>query len=233
MSSNIINLYGGSIVAQLSSNYIDASTIRIIPDHQEVFIYSINNVDVSIIIELLDMHNNNALNLSNNDSINPIRYHFEDLATMNESIENIILSEDEIHNDTFLSNFNHKKNQKYALIGKQKVSKFRTSMNPSYDDIYVYLVLIRLPDIGTDILISMNIPIIKNVINDLIISNKELFNVNVLLDSFDFDTCIQNIMESKQTNQQSVDVYMDAIQNYRTFLSSLKVLDWSLFQSST
>lgn len=46
-------LFGGAITTSIPSTFIDASTLREIPDNQEVFVDT--DTDQSIIIELLQM----------------------------------------------------------------------------------------------------------------------------------------------------------------------------------
>jgi hypothetical protein len=63
-------LYGGAITLDLPSNFADASQIRQIPDHQEVYLDS--NGYSSIVVEILEY-----VEKSNDEEA--LQYHFGDL----------------------------------------------------------------------------------------------------------------------------------------------------------
>lgn len=47
-------LFGGSATAKIPSDFLDASTLREVPDHQEVYVGMLQEDDISVIIELLE-----------------------------------------------------------------------------------------------------------------------------------------------------------------------------------
>jgi hypothetical protein len=142
-------LFGGAILSSLAENFVDISNIRPVPDHQEVFIDQ--NTEASVIVELLDTEQ------SVPDDLKAINYYFLDLASFNESVENIVLSEALLTAETFVPSLEQSV-CKMALIGTQKAGKYRTRPDMELDTVVVVLVLIRLAAVGTDLLISMNIP---------------------------------------------------------------------------
>jgi hypothetical protein len=52
-----MQLYGGAIKVSLSDDFIDASTIRQVPDYQEIYLHK--QKDQSIIFEILEYQNDN------------------------------------------------------------------------------------------------------------------------------------------------------------------------------
>ena len=157
-----VDLFGGALSIHLPKRYIDLSNFRQIPDHQEV--YSDANKDESIIIEILE-----RVNISDNKAI---KYHFNDISQVNESTQTKIiecnkLKSNQINNDIY--------NKYYCsyLISTQKIAKGKDSKNKS-NLVVICLVLIRLNDYDSDILISLNKPIIihnesssKSAINNI------------------------------------------------------------------
>lgn len=142
-------LFGGAIETLLQSQFVDVSKVRQVPDHQEVFIDQ--DSECSLIIELLEFESS----LPNDTSA--IHHYFNDLAEANESTEKIVLSEGMLSGDVFIPSLDGS-HCKMALIGKQRVGKYRTRPDMQVDEIYVVLVLVRLTNVGTDLLISLNIP---------------------------------------------------------------------------
>ncbi|PVZ99868.1 hypothetical protein BB558_004117 [Smittium angustum] len=153
MNLSTRSLFGGAISISLPSNFLDTSDFRQVPDNQEAFVDS-NNED-SIIIELLEMVNSSDLEA--------LRVHFEDLAETNEAIEHSINVENElpklaqIRNLKTFYGFSCNHSVCYA-IGTQKVSKYNYTQAKDYKNIHIYMVLIRLFDQKTDMLITMNYP---------------------------------------------------------------------------
>ncbi|GBG31605.1 Ran guanine nucleotide release factor [Hondaea fermentalgiana] len=143
-------LFGGAITASLPAAFADVSTVREVPDHQEVF--ADQNTDRSIIVEVLELTASES-----NETAG--KYFFEDLAGANGSEATVIeYSEvgvpatsvpclDKVADPAAASN---------VVIGTQVVAKFRESAK---NTIRVFLCNIRLPKYTTDILISLNAPV--------------------------------------------------------------------------
>jgi hypothetical protein len=146
------NLFGGAITMSLPNCFEDVSAIRQVPDHQEVFVDSLT--DMSLIVEIL------AYEEGVNDEA-AARHFFDDLAQFNDSNNATVDSSGVINSTKFMpcvrSTFS-----KCALIGRQAVEKFskgeQHDPNAVMDLVDIYLVVLRLPIVTTDILITLNVP---------------------------------------------------------------------------
>ncbi|XP_065061246.1 ran guanine nucleotide release factor-like [Rhopilema esculentum] len=138
-------LFGGAITCFLPVHCIDASTIREVADHQEVFCHK--ESDQSIIIDILEYQEQAK------GEEGP-RYHFLDIAEANEALStsNIALIEQIPKDYISLS----ESQEAWYLNGTQTVSKFNEEAG---NIIQVYLALFRLPQFGTDLVITMNNPV--------------------------------------------------------------------------
>jgi len=125
----------------------DASIIREVPDNQEVYVDI--NTDQSIIVELLEQAE------ASNDECG--LYHFKQLAEDNnadnyEIIKNDNIAPQDIPNIKIDS-------VKKIVLGKQIISKFNEKDADAKNVVNIYLAVIRVPSIETDILISYNCPV--------------------------------------------------------------------------
>ena len=139
-------LFGGAFEISLPKRFVDLSNFRLVPDHQEV--WSDPHSDQSIIIELVEM-------VQNMDGEKAVKYHYNDIAETSNSSETKIVS-----SGVFASN-SFQIAKKYTCswtFGTQKVSKGRDSSDKA-NIIALYLVMIRLKQFETDLLISFNAPI--------------------------------------------------------------------------
>ena len=135
MSLNVQALYGGHFTIELingSGSYVDASTIREVPDNQEVFVGK--NDDTSILIDLLER-------VPENDLIKAMEYHLEDiLYDLNKSA--IKPTDKAIHNDVI----------------KDGVVYHRLTIVNETERRDMFFALIRLEEFETDIIITYNTP---------------------------------------------------------------------------
>ncbi|XP_020774438.1 ran guanine nucleotide release factor [Boleophthalmus pectinirostris] len=139
-------LFGGALSAAIPPSSTDISTLREIPDNQEVFAHP--HTDQSIIVELLEYQSQ----VADEDAA---RYHFEDIAGSNKALEpgtfqvtNIIpLPKSELSLSQCSSG--------WLLTGTQSVSKFNEEAR---NTVTIHLGLFRLPQFSTDILVTFNDP---------------------------------------------------------------------------
>ncbi|XP_072294502.1 ran guanine nucleotide release factor [Eucyclogobius newberryi] len=139
-------LFGGALSTVIPSSSTDISTLRDIPDNQEVFAHA--HTDQSIIVELLEYQ----AQVADQDAA---RYHFEDIAGSNKALEpgafqvtNIIpLPKSELSLSQCISG--------WMLTGAQSVSKFNEEAR---NTVTIHLGLFRLPQFSTDILVTFNDP---------------------------------------------------------------------------
>eukprot|EP00128_Syssomonas_multiformis_P014956 Colp12_sorted_trinity150504_noHs@26973 len=141
-------LYGGAITMTLPNEFIDVSQLREVPDNQEVYTHISN--DQSVIIELLEYESDIP------DEEAPA-FHFRQLASANAAEE---YSQIDIIQPLSPDALPHFEQQlpRFFLSGVQRVSKFNEP-GSARNTVRVHLVLLRLPDQLTDVLITFNDPL--------------------------------------------------------------------------
>ena len=131
-------LYGGAGKCLVPNDWIDASTLRQIPDHQEVFVSE--SGEQSVIIEILDYEGEVKDEGAG-------QYFYQDLANA-DSAESWIVEE---------------KTQSEGMMFGEKVLrvdihgvqvKSKTAPNSPSEPVYVYMTLFRAPKLLSDILIT-------------------------------------------------------------------------------
>ncbi|KAF1946609.1 Mog1p/PsbP-like protein [Clathrospora elynae] len=136
-------LYGGAISVDLPSNFADTSQIRQIPDHQEVYLDA--NGYSSIVVEILEY-----VHKSNDEEA--LQYHFGDLVEGTGDATTII---------------DQGKAEMKSLPDKPVLALtfIQTPQTPNPNPrrktpefTYIHLLLLRLKEQGTDILVTINIP---------------------------------------------------------------------------
>mmetsp|Transcript_14795 Transcript_14795/g.14894 ORF Transcript_14795/g.14894 Transcript_14795/m.14894 type:complete len:248 (+) Transcript_14795:100-843(+) len=183
LTDNLIKrgLFGGAITIMLPSSFQDVSVIRQVPDNQEVYVDSLS--DMSVIIELLE----HEPTVSNEHCA---RYFFQELAAFNQAADIVVEKEQVMRADSDLIPSLPPAYPRCTLVGRQTVKKFsRDSLSPSPpDEIRIYLVVLRLIAVGTDLLLSLNAPLaqssssslsaedlVRATVNSLEIHNWSLF----------------------------------------------------------
>ncbi|XP_032093997.1 ran guanine nucleotide release factor [Thamnophis elegans] len=150
-------LFGGAFSARLPPGSLDISELRQVPDNQEVFVHP--STDQSVIVELLEYQ-------AGVPDENAARYHFEDIA--GSSAHSEILSQDQFA--PALLAFEGC-NSAWQLTGRQEVAKFNEEAK---NDVSVHLVLLRLPQYGTDLLVTFNDPTWINPLSTSAMPNTEV-----------------------------------------------------------
>ncbi len=155
-SFHTVELYGGACLLSIPSRFIDISQFRQISDHQEVFADS-EKTDQSIIVEIVEYD-------SQISDQNIAEYHFKDLAEANDALENCTIfhqqllyptnTQNSLHFDSSIDTFS-----KAIIVGTQQVAKYKETAK---NIVNVYLFIIRLPQYQSEILISMNDPVLLN-----------------------------------------------------------------------
>lgn len=206
-------LYGGAIQAFLPTTFLDVSDMRPVPDHQEVHIDPAN--DSCVIVELLDMDTEHG------DGEGAIRHQFDELSSHNESHSTILLGNQVLTlPPAFIPSLDGRV-ERYAVIGIQNIQKHR-SANAPVDLVIIMMVLLRIPHITTDVVITLNIPVPPEVLatqGQVFHDAIHALTPNILLPG-------DNVTESFASLLQ----YLPQIQVFRTFLDSFKIVDWGLFR---
>ncbi|KAH7401313.1 hypothetical protein BKA66DRAFT_100149 [Pyrenochaeta sp. MPI-SDFR-AT-0127] len=136
-------LYGGAITVDLPSGFADASQIRQVPDHQEVYLdaegYS------SIVFEILEY-------VDKPSDEEALQYHFADLidgtGDATTILENGRTTMKTLPNNTLLTLSFIQTPPTPNPNPRRKVPEFT----------YIHLLLLRLKEQGTDLMVTVNIP---------------------------------------------------------------------------
>ncbi|KAF8270358.1 Mog1p/PsbP-like protein [Lactarius quietus] len=137
-----LELFGGAITANYPEGYIDASTLREVPDTQEVYLSRSSND--SIILEILER-------VSPDDSSDAAKFHFAALAHDNDALSSIIEDVHAIPNDR-----GDVTPSVIILRGRQTVPKFNSTTG---DDVRILMALYRVEEKKVDLLLTLNFPV--------------------------------------------------------------------------
>ena len=138
-----VKLFGGAIEAVVPNKFIDASSLRDVPDHQEVFLDSAS-ADISIIFEIVDYE-------SNVGTDNAGEFFFKDYVEACQSAEfKINQTTIEPFSDPLQLGF-----ERVLVSGVQRASKIGCSAE---QDVIVCLTIIRLPAVKSEVIIIINWP---------------------------------------------------------------------------
>jgi len=144
-------LFGGALIADLPSTFADVSTIRQVPDNQEVYLDK--DGFTSIIFDITE-----RVGLPGSGAAT-------DGAAMTTHLEDIVDSDTDTVKVWSTSDTRFSKlpegTPAYTLIATQTPSPDPASRNPAPDFTAIVLNLIRLEKESTDILITINVPHIK------------------------------------------------------------------------
>ncbi|KAF9438380.1 hypothetical protein BGZ76_008291 [Entomortierella beljakovae] len=157
-------LFGGAITLDLPRKFEDISNIREVPDHQEVFV----NVDEdqSVIVEVLEL----AADASDEACA---AFHYQQLAEDNDAEDSSTVQSVSILNNAELPAWPAEA-KIYLLLGQQRIGKFNERQLQQEDAaehpnqqrqpdarnlVQIMMVVVRLPNQQTDIVISYNVPL--------------------------------------------------------------------------
>lgn len=133
------NLYGGAITANLPNGAIDVSDFRQIPDTQEVFLLEKSNgLDQSIIIDLLERVDASTLP-------EVLAVHLEDIL---DGPAQFLAPLEYMEQP-------HLQCEVHSFLVKPPPAKSETDRAK----LYMYVILVRLEKVGTDVLVTMNVPV--------------------------------------------------------------------------
>nr|XP_056719838.1 ran guanine nucleotide release factor [Euleptes europaea] len=134
-------LFGGAFSAFLPPGSLDVSELRQVPDNQEVFVHP--STDQSIIMELLEYQ-------AGVPDETAVRYHFEDVVGTSGSAE--VLSQESLAPHLLAL---EGCSSAWHLTACQLVAKFDEEAK---NEVRLHLALLRLPQYGTDVLLTFNDP---------------------------------------------------------------------------
>lgn len=154
MTTGAQSLYGGHFSIELingSENYVDASTVREVPDNQEVFVGK--NDDASVIIDILEEVDAEDLEAAMTEHLDDV---LSDLATAVIEKDDTVVRKDSIKNGMIISKLTIEKAGSLAANSAQETELFKES--EPLKQIHMYIGLVRLKEHETDILVTYNPP---------------------------------------------------------------------------
>ncbi|KAF0695834.1 Aste57867_13354 [Aphanomyces stellatus] len=142
------DLYGGALSCEIPQGFADVSEFRQVPDNQEVFAEAAT--DRCVIVELLELEASVPLESS-------AEYYFHELAESNGCAPNDVTilqtcqaTETDLPSLRVIANI---------AIGKQCVAKFKEAAK---NIMQLYVCCIRLPNVTTDLVVSVTVPLALN-----------------------------------------------------------------------
>ncbi|QIX00574.1 hypothetical protein AMS68_006091 [Peltaster fructicola] len=144
MAFHSIDLFGGSIVADLPSSFADVSDFRQVPDHQEVYLDK--DGFTSIVVEILER--------VEQPDIEALKYHLHDLVDTDASQTKIITAA-EAHFAKLPPG-----TSAYTLLAIAPPDEKQRGRANEPDFVAIYLTMLRLPEQKTDLLVAVNVPYI-------------------------------------------------------------------------
>ena len=153
---DVRELFGGAIISRLPRDYIDASDLRQIPDHQEVFLSP--KTLTSIIIEINQY-------VPSPDDAAAVHYHFKDVMPTTDRLESALASPTQVEMPAM------KDYPAYFLIGTiiepvvdKKVPSalpVEWQQAPATKEVktVVYQLVVRMKKYETDLCVRINVPL--------------------------------------------------------------------------
>lgn len=146
-------LFGGAIEAAVPAEFTDVSTLRQVPDNQEVFAHA--ESDRSIIFELLEAE----ADIPSAEAA-PAKLHWSVLARDSGAIESTLTHSREFLREKMTASLATGDPDLYASVayGVHRVSKYKDT-NDKANTVCVAVACVRLPRVTTDLLIVFNDPV--------------------------------------------------------------------------
>mmetsp|Transcript_5567 Transcript_5567/g.16614 ORF Transcript_5567/g.16614 Transcript_5567/m.16614 type:complete len:196 (+) Transcript_5567:85-672(+) len=142
-----VSLFGGALHIHVPKEFDDISSVREVPDNQEV--YADAATDRSIIIEVLE-----AVECGDQDAA---RWHFHNLAEEMQVLNEDLVEATSIGPDT--STLTNRSGTVGSIaLGRVAVAKYRDSAEKA-NVVNLFVACFRIKDVATDLLISLNDPI--------------------------------------------------------------------------
>jgi len=156
------SLFGGAFTCSLPTNALDTSQFREVPDNQEVFCHE--KTDQSIMFDILEYQ-------PQVQGEQAIKYHYADIADFNDAMEDAEVSSVEVISKDVLSMTEC--TEAWYLFGRQMISKFKEAADAK-NLVHVLIMLYRLPQHETDMLVIMNDPIAISTKSSISTNNSNL-----------------------------------------------------------
>ena len=151
-ASRKVPLFGGAISAQFPARYVDVSDFRPVPDNQEVWTDA--DKDESVIVEIVERVDDGP-----SDDVGAAGWFWKDLAEVNGcDAGDVNLSDVRRLDNDQLPAMNEQFAKASIAVGTMKMAKGRGCGDDQKKEVEVAMANVRLPQVGTDVLVTLNRP---------------------------------------------------------------------------
>ena len=231
---NEIPFFGGAIVTKFPTKFIDVSDFRLVPDHQEVWTEDAEVSPLAFICEILEYKKDIK-------DVDSAKFFFDDLASLNNidnkkmnEIINTNLIKQGIYNKAIKDDDdnNNSISLPHLPIGTTvNILKGRSAIDKRKDgtvksECITWLANIRLPQVSTDILITLTLPVKTFVVND----NNDDVDYNNNIDNNNNDNKEDKMKNTTKTNSSNnIQLETNGDETFRFILKNFNIKNWGLF----
>ena len=232
---NEIPFFGGAIVTKFPTKFIDVSDFRLVPDHQEVWTENAEVSPLAFICEILEYKKDIK-------DVDSAKFFFDDLASlnnidnkkMNEIIKTNLIKQG-IYNKAIKDDDDDNNNSislPHLPIGTTvNILKGRSAIDKRKDgtvksECITWLANIRLPQVSTDILITLTLPVKTFVVNN----NNDDVDYNNNIDNNNNDNKEDKMKNTTKTNNSNnIQLETNGDETFRFILKNFNIKNWGLF----
>ena len=232
---NEIPFFGGAIVTKFPTKFIDVSDFRLVPDHQEVWTENAEVSPLAFICEILEYKKDIK-------DVDSAKFFFDDLASLNnidnKKVNEIIktnLIKQGIYNKAIKDDDDDDNNSislPHLPIGTTvNILKGRSAIDKRKDgtvksECITWLANIRLPQVSTDILITLTLPVKTFVVNN----NNDDVDYNNNIDNNNNDNKEDKVKNTTKTNNSNnIQLETNGDETFRFILKNFNIKNWGLF----
>ena len=232
---NEIPFFGGAIVTKFPTKFIDVSDFRLVPDHQEVWTENAEVSPLAFICEILEYKKDIK-------DVDSAKFFFDDLASLNNidnkkmnEIINTNLIKQGIYNKAIKDDDDDNNNSislPHLPIGTTvNILKGRSAIDKRKDgtvksECITWLANIRLPQVSTDILITLTLPVKTFVVNN----NNDDVDYNNNIDNNNNDNKEDTMKNTTKTNSSNnIQLETNGDETFRFILKNFNIKNWGLF----
>ena len=152
-----VPLFGGAISAQLPARYVDVSDFRPVPDNQEVWTDA--DKDESVIVEIVEWNDGPSDDVGSEWFNQAAGWFWKDLADVNGcDAGDVNLSDVRRLDNGQLPAMTEQFAKASIAVGTMKMAKGRGCGDDQKKEVEVAMANVRLPQVGTDVLVTLNRP---------------------------------------------------------------------------
>ena len=231
---NEIPFFGGAIVTKFPTKFIDVSDFRLVPDHQEVWTENAEVSPLAFICEILEYKKDIK-------DVDSAKFFFDDLASLNNidnkkmnEIINTNLIKQGIYNKAIKDdddNYNSISLPHLPIGTTVNILKGRSAIDKRKDgtvksECITWLANIRLPQVSTDILITLTLPVKTFVVNN----NNDDVDYNNNIDNNNNDNKEDKMKNTTKTNSSNnIQLETNGDETFRFILKNFNIKNWGLF----